>query len=1287
MRCCNRRNTVYKPTIGNGIPMSQLKVLTSPIAATFFANGNVPPHLNNITERFKAATDPKQAIKEYQKLHRVRKNKVIWDSGASHSLSPCKRDFIGPIQPAPIGLRIKGIARGLHIAGVGYVRWSFIDKTGRLRTLKVPAYYVPSASVRLLSTTSLLQAYPLEQISQSSTLLTMIGTKDLLSRDNVRQDEATNSIEVAIDPATNLPTSLAYDHGSNSNSTNFEAEFNNFLTTLPLCAGCQFGKQRRRPAPGKTSRVVRDREGALKKDNLFPGQKVSVDHFVCSTKGRLLHTFGKEDDSLRFSGGCIFVDHASGFVHVHHQVHLNTHETLQGKEAFENKCREFGVIVSEYQSDNGGAFTSTAYTEHLRQFEQVSLFAGVGAHHHNGIAKRSIQTIMSIARTMMLHQAIHWPDVAAANCWPLAVDQAVFLYNHIPNPTTGLSPNDLISRTRWPQSRLADVHVWGCPVYVLEKKIQDGQKLPRWQPRSTWQIYVGLSKKHSSSVPLCLNPATGAITSQFHIVFDDEFSTIATSVNDLPDFGSNEWMKLFGDSIYQYILDDDDVHEPPVDQAPSDLPPLVSHVRDQIEHHRPSEPLDVKAPPTTVPPTVGLSNQQPSLQREMPLSSLQKETPLPSLLRETVNEAPPSQPSAPQREMNATPKEMPQPPTRPKPAPQPTRPKTKPAPQPAPAPKPSASLPPRRSKRSTAGKAPNRLIESQGHFASADNDNGYFTAFFNTFNTKWIETPESLFSYPSAYKVQAVKDPDTLSYNEAIKSNDKDKWCEAARKEIEELEGKLTWKEVPMSDAKSKIIPGIWVSRVKRNPSGEIKKHKARYCVRGDLENRPPDEDTFAPTVAWSTVRMFLVLCMILGWTTVSVDFSNAFVQSKLPTPKWIHLPRGFVSPQGPGTCLRLQRSLYGLSSSPHFWSETCKKGLEKCGLKQSKIDPCLFYKPGMMVVLYVDDAGIGAADPQDVDRLIDQLRDLGFELKKEGNFNEFLGIKFDKRDDGSIELTQTGLIDKILVAAGMTDCKPNRTPATGPLGSDPEGEPMNEEWNYRSIVGMLLYLSTNTRPDISFAVSQVARFSSNPKQSHATAVKTILRYLKRTRDKGTIVKIDRKLTLDMFVDADFCGLFKVEPDADPTSVRSRTGFVIKLAGCPVTWRSSLQTSIASSTLEAEYTALSDALKTLIPLKRMLVEATSKVNVSDPMVATIRARAFEDNQGCYFLATNQRITSRTRWYLNKFHCFWQYVSKDGIAGDSVAVEEIKTSLQDADYLTKALSPEPYEANRFRVQGW
>eukprot|EP00972_Heterocapsa_arctica_P038481 5669739-Heterocapsa_arctica.AAC.1 len=90
--------------------------------------------------------------------------------------------------------------------------------------------------------------------------------------------------------------------------------------------------------------------------------------------------------------------------------------------------------------------------------------------------------------------------------------------------------------------------------------------------------------------------------------------------------------------------------------------------------------------------------------------------------------------------------------------------------------------------------------------------------------------------------------------------------------------------------------------------------------------------------------------------------------------------------------------------------------------------------------------------------------------------------------------MTQEGLIKKIIETAGMEDCNSNRTPTTKEaLGSDEDGQPMEDKWNYRSIIGMLLYLSTNTRPDISFAVSQVARFSHAPKKSHASAVKTII--------------------------------------------------------------------------------------------------------------------------------------------------------------------------------------------------
>jgi hypothetical protein len=100
---------------------------------------------------------------------------ITWDSGASISISPNKGDFVGPVTTADIGTRLKGIVKGLSIQGQGHVMWTVLDTSGQLRALKVPAYYVPQARVRLLSTTSLLQSYPGETISMEAHQLTMSG--------------------------------------------------------------------------------------------------------------------------------------------------------------------------------------------------------------------------------------------------------------------------------------------------------------------------------------------------------------------------------------------------------------------------------------------------------------------------------------------------------------------------------------------------------------------------------------------------------------------------------------------------------------------------------------------------------------------------------------------------------------------------------------------------------------------------------------------------------------------------------------------------------------------------------------------------------------------------------------------------------------------------------------------------------------------------------------------------------------------------------------------------------
>ena len=138
----------------------------------------------------------------------------------------------------------------------------------------------------------------------------------------------------------------------------------------PKCTACQFRKQKQHPSPGKQSSVIKDCDGVLKKDHLLPGQCMSVDHFVCNTKGQLYTSQGKTSPNNKYDGGSVYFDHTSGFIHCEHQVNLTTHETLQAKEHFEQICHDYGVIPQTYMSDNGKPFVSRNYEQHLATFKR-----------------------------------------------------------------------------------------------------------------------------------------------------------------------------------------------------------------------------------------------------------------------------------------------------------------------------------------------------------------------------------------------------------------------------------------------------------------------------------------------------------------------------------------------------------------------------------------------------------------------------------------------------------------------------------------------------------------------------------------------------------------------------------------------------------------------------------------------------------------------------------------------------------------------------------------------------
>jgi hypothetical protein len=297
---------------------------------------------------------------------------------------------------------------------------------------------------------------------------------------------------------------------------------------IPLCMACQMAKQSRRTPDGTSHISDPTKEMLTKRDHLIPGQAVSVDQYMGSIPGRLPNTKGKEKEKDQYTGGTIFVDHASSFIFVRNQFSLRAGETIVSKRAFETLAKSNGVEIQSYFGDNV-PFNSAEFQQDLVSKGQAIVLSGVGAHHQNGVAERAIRTVTSFARAAMMHMVTHWPEQANLMLWPFAMEYSVFVWNHLPNRISRLAPIEIFSRTRQSTSTvLQRCRVWGCPVYVLAPELQDGKKIPKWHPRTRRGMFLGFSSAHSSTVGKILNLVTGHISPQYQLVYDELFTTVST---------------------------------------------------------------------------------------------------------------------------------------------------------------------------------------------------------------------------------------------------------------------------------------------------------------------------------------------------------------------------------------------------------------------------------------------------------------------------------------------------------------------------------------------------------------------------------------------------------------------------------------------------------------------------------------------------------------------------------------------------------------------------------------
>jgi len=223
------------------------------------------------------------------------------------------------------------------------------------------------------------------------------------------------------------------------------------------------------------------------------------------------------------------------------------------------------------------------------------------------------------------------------------------------------------------------------------------------------------------------------------------------------------------------------------------------------------------------------------------------------------------------------------------------------------------------------------------------------------------------------------------------------------------------------------------------------------------------------------------------------------------------------------------------------------------------------------------------------LEKLVENLKKKHYILTDEGSLSKYLGVDVKSKENGNFEFVQPFFIQRVIDLLGITanhsKCNTRPTPAVKPLlHKDLNGVPRVNPWNYRTAIGMLTYLQGTTRPDISMAVHQCARFSVKPMLSHKKAVKRMGRYLLGTLNRGIVYLPDTKKGLECYVDADFAGSW-AKADADnPDNVLSRTGYIVMYAGYPLIWASRMQTEISLSTAESEYIALLTAMRDVLSI-------------------------------------------------------------------------------------------------------
>lgn len=463
--------------------------------------------------------------------------------------------------------------------------------------------------------------------------------------------------------------------------------------------------------------------------------------------------------------------------------------------------------------------------------------------------------------------------------------------------------------------------------------------------------------------------------------------------------------------------------------------------------------------------------------------------------------------------------------------------------------------------------------------------------------------------------------------------------------------------------ADKNVVDSKIVYKLKKNKDGSVDKYKARIVARGFTQVYGEDfDETYAPVTQLVTVRLVIILCMHFNIVPQHLDIKTAFLNAELKHIVYLKLPPGVTI--GGKTHGRLMKSLYGLKQAGHNWHQLQDAFILDFDsrFRRSSVDPCLYVivTPTLIVIIstHVDDY-VAAANCQKWYAAFLAAFSARFNVTQLGVLDHLLQMSVAWNQTGPVILSQKRFILELAAKHGLdATCNPVQTPMEVNLKLEPTTD-VEAALPYRSLVSSLLWLARNTRPDIMYPVIYLARFSNSYGAQHFKAAKRILRYVVSTVEKSLVFprqKFAEKLRVVTFSDADWA--------SDPNDRKSFSGSVVSINGCTVSWGCKKQVTIALSSVEAEYMALSDATRETLYVFNLL---------SEFFPVAIPVPIYVDNKGAGFIAENNINNKMTKHIDVRYHFVRYYITKK-----LIELFHVPTAENVADIFTKALPPEVFK---------